>query len=59
MFDLNLNNITFVPGIDEHGVKKTSHDVLTEILTCSGMVGVNLIKLKLSKINLRNEEVIT
>lgn len=53
LFEFTLNNINFVPGVDERGRSWTSQELLEEVLDIAAASGDKIIKLKVSKINLR------
>ena len=53
LVELNFNNLTFLGNrdIDEN---ITMHDILVQLIQCTGGVGSKLMKLKLSNINLHS-----
>ena len=57
LFEFTLNNVQFISGID-NGTKFASLDMLARILRATAYRGRNLMKLKLSKMNLRNDQIV-
>ena len=57
LFNFILNNIQFTK-VDDSSSVMTSQEIMIEILNSISVHGSKLIKLKLSKINLKNEQII-